>query len=455
MGRNGTARTEEHSMVPPHDLDAERSVIGALLVSETAVSVVGGMLVAEDFYSETHRVIYEAVMRISSRHVPVDQLTLADELKSMGEYDRVGGRAYVFQIVESVPTAANAARYAEIVRNKANLRRMIDAASRMAQTAYQEPQDVPGALDGAEQLLYAISDRAADPSELSPLAEIAPEALEEAQRLYEAGGTITGTPLGFQDLDELTGGVHNGDLVLVAGRPAMGKTGLGLGAVWYAATSGTPAAVFSLEMDKKQLVQRLLSQESGVSVTNIRRGRIADREWPAFVRASAKLGQTPLYIDDTAMITVAEMRAKLRRLSSRLRGRGQRLGLVVVDYLQLMVPGMRADNRQAEVAEISRALKVLARDLHVPVVALAQLSRECEKRHNKRPMLSDLRDSGALEQDADMVMFLYRDEYYNEDSDDRGIGEVIVGKHRNGPTGTVKLVWLEKEARFAPLRRAY
>ncbi len=233
----------------------------------------------------------------------------------------------------------------------------------------------------------------------------------------------------------------------------MGKTGFGLGAAWYAAAKNeTPAAVFSLEMSKEQLVQRLLSQESGVSITNIRRGKIEDQEWPKFVKAGATSAEAPLYIDDTAQISVSQMRSKLRRLNARLRGRGQQLGVVVVDYLQLMVPGTRSDSRQVEVAEISRGLKILARDLSVPVIALSQLSHAVEGRHDKRPLLSDLRDSGALEQDADMVMFLYRDEYYNPDSENTGIAEVIVGKHRNGPTGTVKLAWLEREARFGSLK---
>ena len=441
------------AIVPPHDLDAERAVIGAMLVSEAAVSVVGETLAAEDFYSETHRVLYGTMMRLYSRGEPIDQLTLSDELRSVGEFDRIGGRQYVFRLVESVPTAANAARYAEIVRGKALLRAVIDAGSRIQQEAFSEPDDVTQALDAAEQLIYGVSNRQLK-DHLAPVSELAPSALEMIQRLYEQDGEVTGVESGFEDLDRLTTGFHKSDLVVLAARPAMGKTAMALNTIWHAAgDKGLPVAIFSLEMSKEQLVQRLISQTTRIRTQDLRSGNVKAEDWPKLVRGVAEVAKAPIWIDDTAGVTLMEMRAKVRRLVSRLNAQGGLpLSLVVVDYLQLMV-GSSRENRQQEISEISRGLKVLARDLDVPVLAIAQLSRAVEARHDKRPLLSDLRDSGAIEQDADMVMFLYRDEYYNPDSDDKGIAEVIVGKHRNGPTGKVQLAWLEQYTKFASLAR--
>ncbi len=453
--------SEAGAHVPPHDLDAERAVIGAMLVSEAAVSVVGEMLEAQDFYSETHRVLYGAMMRLYSRGDPIDQLTLSDELRSVGEFDRIGGRQYVFRLVESVPTAANAARYAEIVRGKALLRAVIDAGSRIQQEAFTEPEDVTQALDAAEQLIYSISNRQLK-EYLAPISELAPSTLEMIQRLYEAEGEVTGVESGFEDLDQKTTGFHKSDLIVLAARPAMGKTALALNIIWHAAGfKGLPVAVFSLEMSKEQLVQRLISQITRIRTQDLRSGNVKAEDWPKLVRGVAEVSRAPIWIDDSAGITLMEMRAKVRRLASRLNAQanadgqgGAPLSLVVVDYLQLMAGGStRSENRQQEIAEISRGLKVLARDLDVPVLAVAQLSRAVEQRHDKRPLLSDLRDSGAIEQDADVVMFLYRDEYYNPDSDDKGIAEIIIGKHRNGPTGMVKLAWLGQYTKFASLAR--
>ncbi len=445
----------EASRVPPHDLDAERAVIGAMLVSETAVAAVAERLAAEDFYSEVHRIIYGAMMRLYSRGEPIDQLTLTNELRSVNEFERIGGRPYVFQIVESVPTAANAGRYADIVRGKALLRAIIDVGSRITEDAFREPEDVSEALDSAEQLVYGVSNRTLR-EHLAPVSELAPGALEMIQRLYEQEGEVTGVETGFEDLDRLTTGFHKSDLVILAARPAMGKTALSLNAIWHAASEKKmPVAIFSLEMSKEQLVQRLISQTTRIPAQALRSGNVKAEDWPKLVRGVAEVSRAPIWIDDTAGVTLMEIRAKVRRLASQLNVAGEMpLSLVVVDYLQLMVgQSNRSENRQQEIAEISRGLKVLARDLDVPVLAIAQLSRAVESRHDKRPMLSDLRDSGAIEQDADMVMFLYRDEYYNVDSDDKGIAEVIVGKHRNGPTGKVQLAWLEQYTKFASLAR--
>jgi replicative DNA helicase len=459
MERRGRMRSvetgAEAARVPPHDLDAERAVIGAMLVSETAVSVVAERLAAEDFYSEVHRIIYGAMMRLYSRGEPIDQLTLTNELRSVNEFERIGGRPYVFQIVESVPTAANAGRYADIVRGKALLRAIIDVGSRITEDAFREPEDVSEALDSAEQLVYGVSNRTLR-EHLAPVSELAPGALEMIQRLYEQEGEVTGVETGFEDLDRLTTGFHKSDLIILAARPAMGKTALSLNAIWHAAGERKmPVAIFSLEMSKEQLVQRLISQTTRIPAQALRSGNVKAEDWPKLVRGVAEVSRAPIWIDDTAGVTLMEIRAKVRRLASQLNVAGEMpLSLVVVDYLQLMVgQGNRAENRQQEIAEISRGLKVLARDLDVPVLAIAQLSRAVEGRHDKRPLLSDLRDSGAIEQDADMVMFLYRDEYYNPESDDKGIAEVIVGKHRNGPTGKVQLAWMEQYTKFASLAR--
>jgi replicative DNA helicase len=459
MERRGRMRSvetgAEAARVPPHDLDAERAVIGAMLVSETAVAAVAERLAAEDFYSEVHRIIYGAMMRLYSRGEPIDQLTLTNELRSVNEFERIGGRPYVFQIVESVPTAANAGRYADIVRGKALLRAIIDVGSRITEDAFREPEDVSEALDSAEQLVYGVSNRTLR-EHLAPVSELAPGALEMIQRLYEQEGEVTGVETGFEDLDRLTTGFHKSDLIILAARPAMGKTALSLNAIWHASGQRKmPVAIFSLEMSKEQLVQRLISQTTRIPAQALRSGNVKAEDWPKLVRGVAEVSRAPIWIDDTAGVTLMEIRAKVRRLASQLNVAGEMpLSLVVVDYLQLMIgQGNRAENRQQEIAEISRGLKVLARDLDVPVLAIAQLSRAVETRHDKRPLLSDLRDSGAIEQDADMVMFLYRDEYYNPESDDKGIAEVIVGKHRNGPTGKVQLAWMEQYTKFASLAR--
>src|SRR4028119_1002715 len=414
MERRGRMRSVETgadaARVPPHDLDAERAVIGALLVSETAVAAVAEQLTAEEFYSETHRIIYAAMMRLYSRGDRIDQITLTNELNSINEFDRVGGRAYVFQLVESVPTASNAARYAEIVRGKALLRSVIDVGSRITEDAFREPEDVTEALDSAEQLIYNVSNNTLK-QHLAPVSQLAPGALEMIQRLYEQEGEVTGVETGFEDLDRLTTGFHKSDLVVLAARPAMGKTAMALNAIWHASgEKKMPVAIFSLEMSKEQLVQRLISQTTRIPAQSLRSGNVKAEDWPKLLRGVAQVSEAPIWIDDTAGVTLMEMRAKVRRLASQLGALGgPPLSLVVVDYLQLMVgQGSRNDNRQQEIAEISRGLKVLARDLDVPVLAIAQLSRAVESRHDKRPMLSDLRDPGAIEQEGGKGVVLHR-----------------------------------------------
>src|ERR687893_1648165 len=338
----------EGARVPPHDLEAEKAVIGAMLVSETAVSAVAERLTAEDFYSEVHRIIYGAMTRLYSRGEPIDQLTLTNELRSIGEFEKIGGRAYVFQIVESVPTAANAARYADIIRGKALLRDIIDVGSRITEDAFREPEDVDEALDAAEQLIYDVSNRTLK-EHLAPVSELAPGALEMIQRLYEQEGEVTGVESGFDDLDRLTTGFHKSDLVVLAARPAMGKTALALNAIWHASgQKRMPVAIFSLEMSKEQLVQRLISQITRIPAQALRNGNVRAEDWPKLVRGVAEVSRASIWIDDSAGITLMEMRAKVRRLSSQLNARGGApLSLVVVDYLQLMVgQGNRSENRQ-------------------------------------------------------------------------------------------------------------
>jgi replicative DNA helicase len=438
---------EAAARVPPHDLEAEKAVIGAMLVSETAVSVVAERLTAEDFYSEVHRIIYGAMTRLYSRGDPIDQLTLTNELRSIGEFEKVGGRAYVFQIVESVPTAANAGRYADIVRGKALLRDIIDVGSRITEDAFRQPDDVSKALDGAEQLIYGVSNRTLR-EHLSPVSELAPGALEMIQRLYEAEGKVTGVETGFEDLDRLTTGFHKSDLVILAARPAMGKTALALNAIWHVSgEKNMPVAIFSLEMSKEQLVQRLISQTTRIPAQALRSGNVKAEDWPKLVRGVAEVSRAPVWIDDTASVTLMEIRAKVRRLSSQLKARGgPPLALVVVDYLQLMIGGEarnRFENRQQEVAEISRGLKVLARDLDVPVLAIAQLSRAVEQRHDKRPLLSDLRDSGCLPASARISRA--------DDGGEVTLGELVISQQK-------PYVWsVDDEYRLVPasLTRAF
>ena len=364
MERRGRMRSvetgAEAARVPPHDLDAERAVIGAMLVSETAVAVVAERLAAEDFYSEVHRIIYGAMMRLYSRGEPIDQLTLTNELRSVNEFERIGGRPYVFQIVESVPTAANAGRYADIVRGKALLRAIIDVGSRITEDAFREPEDVSEALDSAEQLVYGVSNRTLR-EHLAPVSELAPGALEMIQRLYEQEGEVTGVETGFEDLDRLTTGFHKSDLIILAARPAMGKTAMALNAIWHASgEKKMPVAIFSLEMSKEQLVQRLISQTTRIPAQALRSGNVKAEDWPKLVRGVAEVSRAPIWIDDTAGVTLMEIRAKVRRLASQLNVAGEMpLSLVVVDYLQLMVGAKPATARRTASRRLPRSSRGL------------------------------------------------------------------------------------------------
>jgi replicative DNA helicase len=435
--------------IPPHNLAAEESLLGALLLSREVVGQVAelGMSV-EHFYKPAHQHVYAAIRGLMATGQPVDAVTVADELRRSGLLDEIGGPQLLLDLQNATPAISNAARYAKIVQDTAVLRRLIGVASEIAEIAYLEPDDVTKALDEAETKVFEVAeDRVVDSTR--PLTDLLPLAMDRLQETFERGDIITGVPTGFNDLDEILSGLQPSTLNIVGARPAMGKTAIGLGMATHVAQSThKPVLVFSLEMGHAELTQRILSSEAEVDSQKLRTGRLAEADWTKIGRAIHKL-EVPLFLDDNPRVTVMEIRAKARRLKARFGG----LAMILIDYLQLMSGGASAENRQLEVSEISRGLKILARELEVPIVALSQLSRNLETRADKRPMLADLRESGSLEQDADVVMFLYRDEVYNRDSPDKASAEVIIAKHRSGPTGTVRLVYRGQYTKFANAAR--
>jgi replicative DNA helicase len=436
--------------VPPQNLDAEESVLGAMMLSPGAIGAVSEILDAGDFYRESHSKMYRAALALYARGEPVDAITLVDELEQRGELEDAGGRSRVHELATLVPASANAGHYARIVREMATLRGLIRAGGEVSRLGWErlgEPQDL---VDRAEQIVFELSQSRVS-TEFSHIEALLKESFERITALYEAGEEITGVPSGFRDIDRLTSGFQPGNLVIVAARPSMGKSAFGLCA---AASIGIrhqiPVALFTLEMSKAEVTQRLMCSEAKVESQRLRSGKLAPDDWPRLTAACDKLAKAPIYVDDTGSITMMEIRSKARRLKSK----EPTLGLIIVDYLQLMTSGSNVESRVQEVSQISRNLKVLARDLDVPILAMSQLSRAVEQRHDKRPILSDLRESGSIEQDADLVAFIYRDEYYNDDSPDQGLAEVILAKHRNGPTGTEKLSFLKRYAKFADLAAA-
>lgn len=427
-------------------------MIGAALVSEHAADVVIERVTPEDFYSETHRMIFAAIGRLRAKPERVDQVTLMEELKSVDEFDRVGGRAYIFQIVESVPITANAGRYADIVRGHAVLRGVVDVGSRIMEEGYRDWEDPAEVLDRVEQYVYEINREENRRGGFAEASVLAPASLERVQERYENDGDPAGIGTGFGALDSVMLGMEPEEIIVIGGRTSMGKTSAGLSIIKSVAVDRKlPVAIFSLEMSKDQLVDRLLSMTSGVPSQDLKTGKVREGDWPKLIAGKAALQAAPLHIDDTAGISVARMRPRLRRLSSKLAAKGTPLAAVMVDYVQLMTDPTARENRQQEVSAVSRGLKTMAREFGVPILVLAQMNRDTEKKGNKRPLLSELRDSGSLEQDADKVLLLYRDEYYNPDSEDKGVAEINVAKHRNGPTGVVKLAWIERQARFGSL----
>ena len=431
--------------VPPQNLEAESSVLGGILLENDAINVVLEVLRPEDFYRESHRKIFRAMIELLDRNEPVDLITLSDFLKGRNELEAVGGTSYLASLADFVPTATNISYYARIVREKAILRSLIGAATEIATRGYEEQGNVEEFLDTAEKVIFDISEKKIKASFVS-VGDMIKDTLKTVEKLYERKEMVTGVPTGYEDLDKLTAGLQPADLIIVAGRPGMGKTAFALNIATNAAYTGVGAAVFSLEMAKEQLVLRMLCSEARVNSSKVRSGYLGERDFPQLAKAAGRLHEAPIYIDDTPAISVLELRAKARRL---VRDRSKKIGLIVVDYLQLMRGMGAANNREQEISEISRSLKALAKELNVPVMALSQLNRRVEDRGDRRPMMSDLRESGAIEQDADVIMFIYRDEVYNKsDESKKGVAEVIVAKQRNGPIDTINLTFLSEFTRF-------
>jgi replicative DNA helicase len=435
--------------IPPQNIEAEQSVLGAILLDKEVLSNVTEIISGQDFYRDDHKEIFEAIMDLYERAEPIDLITVSEQLKARGSLDGVGGLEYLTNLANMVPTTANAKHYARIVEEKSILRRLIRVSSEIVNMGYEASEEVSYVLDKAEKSIFDVLQKR-NTQGFSPIKEVLIDTFNRLEELYNNKGFITGIATGFTDLDYKTAGLQNSDLVLIAARPAMGKTSFVLNIAQYAAIHAkVPVAIFSLEMSKEQLVNRMLCSEAMVDSQKIRTGKLEDSDWQKVARALGPLSEAPIYIDDTPGVTAMEIRAKCRRLKIE-----KNLGLVVVDYLQLMQGRSKGhDSRQQEISEISRSLKILAKEINVPVLTLSQLSRAPEQRADHRPILSDLRESGAIEQDADIVMFLYRDDYYNPDTEKKNIVEAIIAKHRNGSTGTVELAWLGQYTKFANLEK--
>ena len=440
----------ELGKIPPNDVDAEQAVIGSMLTDKDAVISAIEVLKEEDFYREDNKTIYSAILNLYNRSEPIDIITLKSELTAMGMFDKIGGFEYIVGLPEKVPTTANVEKYINIVKEKSELRRLIKTANEIIEQGYDPTENIDDIMNNAEKKIFNIM-QDKDQKGYSPIKDVLVDTFTELEQLYNQKQHITGVPTGFIDLDYKTAGLHNSDLVLIAARPAMGKSAFALNVATNAAVKAkVPVVLFSLEMSKEQMVNRILCSEAMVDSNKVRTGKIDDEDWIKLANTMGELSEAPIYIDDTPGISINEIRAKCRKLKLE-----KNIGLVVIDYLQLVQGSSKRaqGSREQERSEISRSLKILAKEINVPVIALSQLSRAPEQRPDHRPMLSDLRESGAIEQDADIVMFLYRDDYYNEDSEDKGLAEVILAKHRAGSTGTVKLVWLGNYTKFANMER--
>ena len=433
--------------IPPHNIDAEQSVLGAMLLDREAVITATEKLRGEHFYKDNHKEIFVAMLELYARNEPVDMVTVSEELKKSGVLESAGGISYLADLSNAVPITANAKYYADIIEEKAVLRHLIDAGKVIVDKGYAS-EDVKRLLDEAERRIFEISQKKSTQA-FAEVKDVLQDTLDYMEILANSESGYTGLPTGFSDIDRMTSGLQKSDLILIAARPSMGKTALGINVSQSIAVKDKKSvALFSLEMSKEQLVQRMLSSEAHVEITKIRTGKLTEDEWIRVAGATVPLGKAKIHIDDTPGITVMEIKAKARRLKMETG-----LDLILIDYLQLMSSDSRSESRQQEISAISRGLKGLARELECPVIALSQLSRAPEQRSDHRPILSDLRDSGAIEQDADVVMFLYRDEYYHDDSEKKNIGEVIIAKQRNGPTGTVELAWLGKYTKFGSIQK--
>ena len=439
----------ELGRIPPHDIEAEQAIIGSMLTDKDAVIAAVEVLQEQDFYREDNKIIYSAILNLYNRAEPIDIITLKSELKSMGKFEAVGGLEYIVQLPDKVPTTSNVEQYIKIVEEKSMLRALIKTADELITLGYDPTQEVEQVIDIAEKKIFQVMQKK-NQKGYSSIKDILVDTFTQLEQLYNQKESITGVPTGFVDLDYRTSGLHNSDLILVAARPAMGKSAFALNIATNAAVRAkVPVAIFSLEMSKEQMTNRILCSEAMVDSAKVRTGKIDDDEWAKLAATSGALSEAGIYIDDTPGISIMEIRAKCRKMKLE-----KNIGLVVIDYLQLVQgSNKKGGSREQEIAEISRSLKILAKEIDVPVIALSQLSRAPEQRIDHRPMLSDLRESGSIEQDADIVMFLYRDDYYNEDTEKKNIAEVIIAKHRSGATGTVELLWLANYTKFANIER--
>ncbi len=441
----------ELGKIPPHDIDAEQAVLGSMLTDKDAVNSAIEVLKEDAFYRNDNQAIYQAIINLYNKSEPIDIITLKDELESMDKFEQVGGYEYLASLPDKVPTTANVQKYIKIVEEKALLRKLIKTANEIIELGYNPTEDVEDIMDGAEKKIFDIM-QSKNQKGYTPIKDVLVESFTKLEELYNRKQHVTGVPTGFVELDYKTAGLHGSELILVAARPAMGKTAFALNIATNAALRGNaPVAIFSLEMSKEQLVNRILCSEAMVDSNKVRTGKLEEDDWVKLAGAIGPLSESEIYIDDTPGISVMEIRTKCRKLKME-----KNLGLVVIDYLQLVQgSNKRAGSREQEISEISRSLKILAKEINVPVIALSQLSRAVEQRPDHRPMLSDLRESGAIEQDADIVMFLYRDDYYNKESEKKDIAEVIIAKQRGGSTGTVELLWMGNYTKFANLERRF
>ncbi len=441
----------ELGKVPPHDVEAEQAVLGSMLTDKDAVISAIEVLKEDDFYRTDNKSIYEAIINLYNRAEPIDIITVKAELESLGKFEQVGGLEYLASLPDKVPTTANAMKYIKIVEEKSTLRNLIKTANEIIELGYDPTEDVSDIMEGAEKKIFNIMQNN-DKKSYSPIKDILVDSFTQLEELYNRKQHITGVPSGFTELDYKTAGFHGSDLVLIAARPAMGKSAFALNIATNAAVrANVPVAIFSLEMSKEQMVNRILCSEAMVDSNKVRTGKLEEDDWTKLAGSIGPLSDAEIYIDDTPGISVMEIRAKCRKLKLE-----KNIGMVVIDYLQLVQgSNKRNGSREQEISEISRSLKILAKELNVPVIALSQLSRAVEQRPDHRPMLSDLRESGAIEQDADIVMFLYRDDYYNKDSEKKDIAEVIIAKHRGGSLGTIELLWLGSYTKFVNLEKRF
>lgn len=440
--------TEENVLkrILPHSLEAEQSVIGSMIMDREAIVVASELITGEDFYNRQYGVLFETMVELNDAGSPVDLVTLQNRLREKDVPPEVSSLEFVRELITVVPTSANIKYYANIVAEKAMLRRLIRLNEEIANTCYAEKESLEYILDDTEKKVFQLLQKRST-DDYVPIRQVVMNALDKIEIASKNKGNVTGVPTGFIDLDYRTAGMQPSDLILIAARPSMGKTALALNIAQYVAfKKNLPVAIFSLEMSKEQLVNRMFSLESSVDAQKLRTGQLNDQEWERLIESAGIIGKSNLIIDDTPGISVAELRSKCRKYKLE-----QNLSMIIIDYLQLMTGSGRTDSRQQEISDISRSLKAIARELNVPLIALSQLSRAVEQRPDHRPMLSDLRESGAIEQDADVVMFIYRDDYYNHDTDKKGISEIIIAKQRNGPIGTVELAWLPEYTRFANL----